>query len=494
MKLTVEDLDTAADFIVRFLNGHIEEGFLGVVRTTATRLVDSIITPSGKLLGVVETTPNGTERPHVVRLCFSELPPEPYKFLGGHPPAKATRVMESAGEALSDIPPHVRRHQERMERRRQEAARTLHFHLLLPGQHTAALGKEQEALPRCVVCHRKFTSRDTSQRYCCRNHHEGQRLHSEECTSVVRGSRALRQRLGDERAIRLEPHHHLVACGEDQAGLFLQMALYAERARKLDAAAMDTACNRFVKQFRSTVRRLPNWCQQEKESAESLLLKAWEKIKATYRVPSTPDDFSRYARRLISIVKRDPRSQNEILAESAGIELDNERIGTDVLRKRKGEKRWTNRGLKDQKEDYSLREAAALVGIEERTFYKLVERGRIPAQREGRYYRLLSNWETEARHWKEQEQPRLRQSGLRKLFALAWEKRQGLRRSSTAPEKISPSAITQIKRWWAAGMTEDEIKQKIGEKSLKQAIREAGRYLTEQELEALYMRNTPRIG
>ena len=331
---------------------------------------------------------------------------------------------------------------------------------------------EQEALPRCVRCHRKFQSEDSLQRYCCRNHHEGQRRHSEDCRSVLRGPRALRKLLGDESAFRLEPLQHLVACGEDQACLFLQLALYAERAGKLDDAAKDEVCQRFVKQFGSAVESLPLWCQQEGESAESLLLKAWERVKAAYRVPSTPDGFSRYAHRMIHIMKRDPRPQNEVLAESVGIDLDGERIVEDILKKRK--------------EEYSIREAAALVGIEERTFYKLVKRGRIPAQRKGRSYTLLPSWELEACKWKEEERQRLCQSGLNKIYALAWEMRRGLRRSGGTPEEISPSAHTQIKRWHVAKMTEVEIKERIGDRYFQRATKEASKYLTTQEIDAIY--------
>jgi hypothetical protein len=289
--------------------------------------------------------------------------------------------------------------------------------------------------------------------------------------------------------IGLERYHHLLACGEDHTGLFLQLAIYAERAGKLDEKAQNEASERFVKKFRYAVRRLPCWCQQEGESARSLLLKAWEKIKKTYRIPTTHDDFSHYARRMIGIVKKDPRAQHEVLAESVGIDLDNVRIGADVLRKRKGEKRWTSRGLEDQKEEYYLKEAAALVGMGKRTFYKLVERGRIPVQRDSRASTVLPGWETKACQWKEQEQERLRKSGLRKIFALAWEKRQGLPSPNAFTKKkmkkINQSAVTQIKRWRAAGMAEGEIKKKIGEENLRWAIERADQYLTEQELEAI---------
>lgn len=414
---------------------------------------------------------------------------------------------EIRARGIKRVPDIIRRKPNDNNRRQEQG---FLFHLLLPGQASPwrAPRTTLEQSPVCPGCRWKFRPDIEEDQFCCDPCANRKRQHDAlRCTRVaplklrmlreIRGAEALRR--------RRSPTVNLVACEEDKDGLFLQLALYAARAEQVSSEVEEEAVIRFKKKFRVSVGRLsPSQLQGQdrRKVQDEILLNAWSKVRGElkevrgelrvtgYQIPDTPDGFSRYARRVISAVKSALRAQNAIPATSAGIESDDEGIDGDDLRKRTGDGSWTNRRVEDRQEAYSLGEAAAHIGMTERTFYALVERGDISARRDGRAYTLLSDWESQADQWKKQEQERLRKSGLRKLFALAWEKHQRLPSPNSLTKKkklkiINPSAVTQIKRWYAAGMSEDEVKNKIGRADIQRASKEAGAYLTEQEVEAV---------
>lgn len=102
------------------------------------------------------------------------------------------------------------------------------------------------------------------------------------------------------------------------------------------------------------------------------------------------------------------------------------------------------------------RKAAEMMGMVERTFYKLLENGVVPAKKQGGKWHLQPGWEETARQWQEKEEADRQRAKFNKTCARAW-----------AIKRKIPlnSAKTQIKRWRSKELGEEEIKEKIGRQS-----------------------------
>jgi len=258
--------------------------------------------------------------------------------------------------------------------------------------------------------------------------------------------RGLRKIMGSSRQ---EPLRNLIACEQDSENIFLQLAVYTARDGHLSKKAEDEAFRRFTDKFKKTVGHLDE-SRYEVGSGEVLVLdilaRAWQRIKQSYRLPGIPEGFSHYVRRIISLVKRPVFSPD----------------GSD---------------LGNLHENPSPQKAAVIAGIAWRTFYVLLERGKVPGVRRGGTWELLPGWQQAAEDWKANEQCRLRQSGLNKIFARAWVKQ----------KSISPaSATSRVKYWRAHGEGDEEICARVGEKWITEAVKEAHDFLTEREIDAIY--------
>lgn len=124
-----------------------------------------------------------------------------------------------------------------------------------------------------------------------------------------------------------------------------------------------------------------------------------------------------------------------------------------------------------------MREAAARVQILWPTFYRLIRKGVIPAEKQAGGWRLLDGWDEAAREWQAAERERLRRSAQNKIFAEAWRVRRNI---------SLDSATTQIKRWRGAKLTDEDIRGKIGATWIEGAVHVVSKdgILTEAERQA----------
>src|SRR5262249_4261356 len=158
-----------------------------------------------------------------------------------------------------------------------------------------------------------------------------------------------------------------------------------------DPEAEGEAFRRFEERFRRLVRLRPDQLAEgrKQDVVRDLLTLAWERVKKSYQLPSSPAGFSWYVRNIIRVVGLPPCSsvQNRFSETFEDLALYSDPLNTakaagieeDIRQHEFGNKLRSGWGSVAP----SPREAAALVGVKERTFYALVRKGVIPAERKG---------------------------------------------------------------------------------------------------------------
>lgn len=212
------------------------------------------------------------------------------------------------------------RRQQNDDKRRRE--QSFFVHLFLPGHPGpwSALRTPLEQSPVCRGCGWKFRPDIEEDHFCCDPCANRKRQHDALlCTRVAPLKlRRLRKIRGSAApGLGLEPTVHSIACEEDHDGLFLQLAIYAARAEHVSSEVEEEAVIRFKKKFQvsvGTLRQSHLHGQDRRKVQDEILLNAWSKVRGErkgsgYQVPDTPDGFSRYVRRIISIVKSAPRPE-----------------------------------------------------------------------------------------------------------------------------------------------------------------------------------------
>jgi hypothetical protein len=107
--------------------------------------------------------------------------------------------------------------------------------------------------------------------------------------------------------------HNLITGSNDKDILFLQFAVYAAREGWLSPEAEQEAVLRFEKRFKKAIGHLSPERFQEgnrQDVERGILFDAWESVKQGYCLPGTEEAFSRYARHVVSLVKRLPFSRD----------------------------------------------------------------------------------------------------------------------------------------------------------------------------------------
>ena len=296
-----------------------------------------------------------------------------------------------------------------------------------------------------------------------------------------RRNRGLRNMLSAAPQTSQDRHGHLIAGEKDGESIFLQLVIYATRAGwfKYDAVEESEVLRRFRLRFRKaaeiTVARLRPAESGRSAEINQILDETWKTVMRTYSLPGSARGFSRHVWSTIpgKVRVTFPPNLSEVSTEKNEIEEEEE---TTDLKKRNNV--WTDRRSEDQGDDcLTPKEVAARTGVKERMVFKLIERREISTQqRAGNWLIPLEELES-IRAWQARNQARLRRSGLNKIFKVAWAEKQNI---------PLPSAATQIHRLRAGGVTEENIRKRIGNRWVKAATQKAAEFLTKQEYEALF--------
>jgi excisionase family DNA binding protein len=222
--------------------------------------------------------------------------------------------------------------------------------------------------------------------------------------------------------------------------------------------------------------------QSRAEVVWEILSTTWMHAKKRYRLPDTPDGFSRYIRSTVSKVKQ-PRfalEQGDEDIEDLSIAISE----TPALR-RQGNGTWTNHPSGSRSLSLpSVQEAARAEGIGLSTFYKLLDNGTIPASRTGNRIQLKQGWQQAVQGWKNREQGRQQRATANQVYIRAWAMKRGIPLTS---------AKKQVARWRLAELEEQEIVQRIGLEWVEKAMRESARGTEMSELPVVKIRGT-RMG
>jgi hypothetical protein len=447
MLLTVKDLDTAEDVVAHYLatqgTPDIVVGYFNARSTPRagssirpkssggiSHTAEIVITPSRKLFCITALWQEGHPEPDIVWLSFTEPSQESYASPDG------------AG----------------VEHRYQEEAT---FHLLLPKGETPIPPDGKKELD-CPVCRWKFRPLTPEQHFCCDICASGKgkySRHAEQCSRIPRPKERRLRRILSDPTLKVHPDRqvNLVTSEEEKDGIFLQLAIYAERRGWLSPKAKDEAFRRFKRRFKQTVGRLSEKKLQEGSRqgvVDSILADAWERVKKGYCLPGIADGFSHYVRYVISRVKRPSFSQDPGYLDRERGEESNHEDGEESEELytggfRRCNKKWTNLRWSDRAEvEVSVREAAAKAEVSWRTLYDLIEKGKVPAEKRVGQLFLTLEGQRILQKWKEDQKRIERSKNLAEVYS---EKRE-----------VSPdSAMRRIRRLREQGLGDREIAEKI---------------------------------
>lgn len=338
MLLTAEDLDTATDAILRFLACWHREPIPKITR-------EALTTPSGKCLEIVVYLQRGQSQPDTAWLGFSEQTEKraalegeaPYRLFF-QPPNPETGV--ETGIFVRTEPTGVRaeyqavswqRDKEGVKRRREDEG--LHFHVLLPGgQVPFPRDSRHRQFPICPVCRKAFCPAGPEQRFCCGKCAEGrpkQSRHDDTCDRIFPKPRRFRRLRGADWVPwgPLSPTAHLIDGSESRPGVFLQLAVYAARAKRLTSEAENEVVGRFKKRFHKSAQFRLRQHGGQPDEEEELLNDVWMTVRKNYRLPTHSRAFSSYVSR---IIQGHAHPQYGPPVVPPGSEWDNEAVSAEL--------------------------------------------------------------------------------------------------------------------------------------------------------------------
>lgn len=481
MEILIQDLETAADLIVRRRQHWIAPPWLSDSRLQrggkALVLEQVEGQSSGNLIEVVGFWQQSHIYPDIVRLCIAKRPkasvdhPSNVSLFESKPGTSQYFRIDSAENAQLYAPQVWHRNKAGVESRKQKYG--FYCHLLLREGKTSMTFSDQQGKKqlKCPGCSWAFYPSPALQGYCCGKcamRQSPRARHGEDCTRIVPPkSRRLRRLLKDAvSGTRLEPYENLIATEETPVDIFLQLAIYAARTGVLSRDEENEIFRRFSNRFKKKIGKLKLGRlrgQSAADTRQDILNDAWMNLRKNYGIPSVADGFSHYVHRLLHTLKNPHFSP-----ETANSELIDKKRENPGLKKRKGDHLFTTEDHGDREhrervlEDRSPQMIASRLGISRSTFYRHIQRGKIPAIQTGKRIQVATGAERAVLEWEQTQEVNKQRAQDNKIFAHAWAEQQ----------KIGlPSATTHIKRLRLKGLSTQEIERRIGTQYVQQAKR-----------------------